>query len=123
MIELNTEQYKVANLIKDRFDEDFDILINLENEEHYLGNMFPDIILLNKVTKTPLFVIEIRKNGRISECMKQWVNSNIPATLYIVVPQKELSNAKSIATVIGLKSRFGWYSIDNEGNISDLIFE
>jgi hypothetical protein len=39
---------------------------------------------------------------------------SIPATLYIVVPVSDLPTAKSIAQVVGLQTRFGTYTINEE---------
>lgn len=124
MIEQSSEQFKVAQKIKDQFQSRFDLLINVDKEEHFIGTMFPDMVFLDKKTKLPLFIVEIKKNGRISACMQQWKSQpKIPATLYVIVPQPELSNAKSIAAVTGLNTRFGYYTLNSTGEVSNVTFE
>ena len=124
MIENSTEQYKVSQKILEMFKDRFDILINIDKEEHFIGTLFPDIVFVDKKTKAPLFIIEIKKNGRISICMNAWKSAPvIPATLYIIVPESELQNAKSIAAVTGVKSRFGYYTLDKNGDVLKVVFE
>jgi len=124
MVENSTEQFKVAQKIKEQFQSRFEVLINLDTEEHFIGTMFPDMVFVDKKTKTPLFIIEIKKNGRIAACMNAWkAATKIPATLYIIVPQLELQNAKSIATVTGVNARFGYYTLDKNGDVLAVTFE
>jgi hypothetical protein len=124
MIEQSSEQFKVATKIKELFQNRFDLLVNVDKEEHFIGTMFPDIVFLDKKTKLPLFIIEIKKNGRIATCMQQWKSQpKIPATLYVIVPQSELQNAKSIAAVTGLNTRFGYYTLTANGDVLNVIFE
>jgi len=126
MIDNSSEQHLVALKIKEQLSHSFDVLINLDKEEHFIGTIFPDIVLVDKKNKTPLFIIEIKKNGRIPACMNLWKSApSIPATLYMIVPKKELDTAKLYSTVTGLKLKFGTYEYDeiNKRIISDVTFE
>jgi len=94
----------------------FTVLSNVGKDEHYIAQLFPDVILIDKTTEKPVFIIEVKKNGNIAQCIQQWkAVPSIPATIYIVVPENDLSNAKAIAQVVGLNTRFGTYSLDEKG--------
>jgi len=104
----------IANANKDTYK----ILSNTGKDDYYVGSMFPDLILVDKTTDKPVFIIEVKKNGNIAQCIQQWkAVSSIPATLYIVVPLTDLPNAKAIAQVVGLNTRFGSYTIDDKNKI------
>jgi hypothetical protein len=93
--------------------QSFEILTNIDGEKNFISGVFPDIILLDKTTKQPVFIIEVKRNGQIQGCLQQWNTiSNLPATLYIVVPESDLSGAKLVATSIGLKAKFGTYKYE-----------
>ncbi|MFN8277898.1 MAG: hypothetical protein U0T84_10455 [Chitinophagales bacterium] len=124
MLAQNSEQHKVAEKIRSMFVNRFDALVNVDKEEHYIGTMFPDMILVDKKTKSPLFIIEIRNNGQIAACMNAWKAAPaISATLYIIVPKEEFEKSKSMATVIGVRSRFGYYIIDKNTGAIEVVFE
>ena len=112
-----TEHDKVVSAIRDGNASRYKVLTNLEKYEHYISQLFPDLILLDRETDKPVFIIEVKRNGNIAQCIQQWKNvPSIPATLYILVPESDLANAKSIAEVVGLKTKFGTYYIDENGN-------
>ena len=90
----------------------YKVLSNLEGENHNVAGLFPDI-LLQDTTGNLIFIIEVKKNGNIAPCIQQWKSvPKMPAFLYIVVPEGDLSNAKSIAQVVGLQPKFGSYTIE-----------
>jgi hypothetical protein len=108
----------------ERNKERFNILNNLEGEKHYIGSIFPDIIFKDKASDTPRFIIEIKKNGGIAQCLQQWKSASvIPAVLYIIVPENELATAKSVAQVVGLQVRFGTYTVNNTTSEVDVKYE
>ena len=108
----------VVNAIIAANKADYTALSNIEKEENYIAQLFPDIILLDKKTEKPVFKIEVKKNGNIAQCIQQWKSvPNIPATLYIIVPLTDLANAKSIAGVVGLNTRFGSYTVDDKQRV------
>jgi N-acetyl-beta-hexosaminidase len=114
MAAINEEQISVINTIKTLFESSFTVLTNVLKDENYIANMFPDVILVDKTSKKPLFIIEVKRNGSIAQTIQQWKTvTSIPATLYIVVPESEYSNAQSIAQVVGLQTRFGTYTVAN----------
>lgn len=114
----------VVAFIRDSQSDRFKVLDNLGKEEHYISQMFPDIILLSKQTNEPAFIIEVKNNGKIAPCIQQWKTiQNIPATLYIIVPEADFETAKSIAQVVGLQARFGRYNIDHESLVVSVKYE
>ena len=123
MENLISEHDKVVAFIRDIQSPHFKVLDNLGGDKNYIAQLFPDIILINKNTEEPAFIIEVKRNGNIAQCIQQW-NSvpSIPATLYIIVPETDLATAKSVAQVVGLQTKFGTYSIDGIGNI-DVKYE
>jgi hypothetical protein len=124
MIEKNTEQHLVSLKIKELFSSRFEIISNVDSEEYFIGTRFPDMLFLDKKTKSPLYIIEIKKNGAISQCVEQWKKqTTVPATLYIIVPQGELEKAKSVAAITGLNARFGYYTVGENSVISNVIFQ
>lgn len=101
---------KVVLKIEELTSGHYNVLSNRMGEKHFIGQIFPDIILSDKVTNKPLFIIEVRNNGNIAQCIQQWkLATSIPATLYIVVPEEELQTAKTVAEVVGLQMKFGFY--------------
>jgi hypothetical protein len=109
----------VVAAIRDANSARFTPLTNVGGEQHFIAQMFPDIILMDKATNRPAFIIEVKKNGSIAQCIQQWKSViSIPATLYIVVPQSDLPTAKSILQVVGLQARVGSYSIDANNHVT-----
>ena len=108
---------KVVRHIRDKNVGRFAVLDNLEGEKNFVGGIFPDLIFQDKKSGTTLFVLEVKRNGGIAQCLQQWKTlSNIPAVLYLIVPEAELVSAKSIAQVVGIHARFGTYKIDDNTN-------
>lgn len=115
MVAVNTESYLVVEHIKALLSDRFKVLCNVGIEQYYIGALFPDVIVMDKATDKILFAIEVKKNGQLSDRILQWKNlPSFPATLYIVVPEAELNNAKGIAAVSGLKAKFGYYTISSD---------
>lgn len=109
-----SEHDLVVKTICDANNLHYKVLCNLDKEEYYIAQMFPDIILLDKAGEKPVFIIEVKKNGNIAKCIQQWKSvPSIPATLYVIVPETEETNARAIADVVGLSFRLGTYAINN----------
>ncbi len=109
----NNEHDDVVRYLCETNNTRYKALNNLEGEKHNISGLFPDIIIQD-ANNNLLFIIEVKKNGNIAQCIQQWKNvPEIPAFLYIVVPEGDLSNAKSIAQVVGLQAKFGSYKIEN----------
>jgi hypothetical protein len=110
------EHDAVVRTLCDSNNARFKVLCNVEQESYHIAGLFPDIILQDKNSDSALFIIEVRKNGGIATCLQQWKNiPKIPAVLYIVVPENDLSNTRAIAQVIGIQVKFGSYKIESNG--------
>ena len=118
-----TEHNDVVSRIITLQEPTFEVLANIDGEKNFISGIFPDIILLDKKSKQPVFIIEVRRNGQIQSCIQQWYTiSNLPATLYIVVPENDLSRAKLVATSMGLSAKFGTYKYENN-TVTSIHFE
>jgi hypothetical protein len=96
----------------------YTVLTNLDGEQHHVAGLFPDLLLKDSADNL-IFIIEVKRNGGISQCLQQWKNvQKLPAVLYIMVPEEDLNNAKQIAQVVGLPVKFGSYKIDSSGGVS-----
>ncbi|TAL62568.1 MAG: hypothetical protein EPN85_02425 [Bacteroidetes bacterium] len=117
MDSIKAEHDKIVKNLVDKFSAKYNVLSNLDKEQNFIANIFPDLILSDKATNRIMYIIEVKRNGGIANCIQQWKNMKaIPATLYMIVPDSDLANAKSIAQVIGLQIRFGSYSFDGSDN-------
>lgn len=113
-----SEHDKVTNYLAKYFEPVYTVLSNVESPKHYISSIFPDLILQDKTDKKIQFIIEVRKNGGIAQCMQAWKSiPSVPSTLYIVVPKDTLSESKKVAEIIGLSARFGWYEISKDDEI------
>jgi hypothetical protein len=119
------EHDKVVHFISEHQKDRFEVLTNFNGEQNFIGNMYPDIILVDSISKQPVFVIEVKRNGEIARCIQQWQSfSRLPATLYIVVPESDLSTAKLVAATHGVNAKFGYYTYDpNTQNVLNLTYE
>lgn len=123
MTEIFKEEHdKVVRYIITKNAPRYTVLDNLEGEKNFVSGIFPDLIMQDKLGNT-LFIIEVKRNGGIAQCLQQWKTvASIPAVLYLIVPEAELTNAKSVAQAVGLSVRFGSYKI-NEANEVTVKYE
>lgn len=95
----------------------YEVLVNSdadENNKTYVGaGLVPDLILIDRVNQKPAFIIEVRKNGNIGICLDQWKTLSSALPLYLIVPSKDLSTAKSLAIIKNVKTKFGTYKIED----------
>lgn len=116
---MSTEVSETARVIADLvklYSQRYIVLANIEKDEHFIAGAFPSVILLDKETKKPQFILEVKRNGSIAQCIQQWkTQTTIPANLFIIVPESDLPNAQSVAQVVGLRNRFGIYWFDEKG--------
>jgi hypothetical protein len=88
----------------------YNILSNLEKAQHQIGSFFPDLILLNKETNRPQFIVEITRNGNIARCLQRWKSvTDLPALLYLIVPESDRANARDISNALGIPIGLGFY--------------
>lgn len=120
MDSVKAEHDSVVKHLAERFGSKYNVLSNLEKEQHFVAGIFPDLILMDKATNKPMFIIEVKRNGGIATCLHQWKNvkGGVPATLYIVLPETDLKNAQEVSRVIGMLPRFGTYKTDSTGIVT-----
>src|SRR6218665_1786397 len=90
MIETNiaSESYLVVQQIEKILSDRFKILCNVDTPQYYIGGLFPDVMVREKVTNKIWLAIEGKKRGKLPQGIWQRKNlSSLPATLYIVVPK------------------------------------
>jgi hypothetical protein len=119
---LKQEHDSVVKYIENIQKVAFDVLTNIDSPQYNIGGILPDMILIDKNTKLPAFIIEVKRNGDISKCILLWKTIPQQITLYIIVPTSDLVQAKSFAIVNGLKVRFGNYDYA-DGNVINVNFE
>lgn len=111
---IKEEHDEIVRYIREKNATRFTVLDNLKEEKNFVAGLFPDLIFQDKLGNTS-FILEVKRNGGIAQCLQQWKTvANIPAVLYLIVPEAELSGAKSIAQVVGVPVRFGSYKINPE---------
>ena len=117
MNDFQKEHDLVVKAIELNNSEKFDVLTNVGTEKYFIGSVFPDIIINEKGTGKTIFIIEVKRNGGIADCIQKWKNQAfIPGQLFLVVPDggSDLANAKKIAEIVSLPLRFGTYKIIGE---------
>ncbi len=120
---------KVIQLALERLDKsNHDVYINPGNEHNvWIGDNYPDIVLVKKGTKTVEFIIEVETNDSINiiEATNQWKKyaTEIKASFYILVPFSKKNLAISLCKQVGITARFGTYKIDLFGNITNINYE
>lgn len=115
---------EVANVLNQK---DFDIYTNPGQEKNAgIGDNFPDVIMVEKGTKTVRFILEIETEESITqnEANSQWkkYSNEINATLYLVIPKQFLKKASSLCQQNVINVRFITYSI-NTNNVIEFNFD
>lgn len=92
-----------------------------------IGDNYPDIIITKKGDRTVKFIIEVETNEsvNISEATNQWKKyaTEIKSSFYILVPFVKKNLAISLCKQIGISARFGTYTVDQFGNITNIKYE
>lgn len=109
------EEYKiVGEYVKHTFDNAFDVSLNdPNNPTHFVGDaIFPDVILRDKDSNEVRFVIEVKKNGDFANSLNDIkALAELPFTIYVIVPLKDIQNARRIAELSRLSIKLGFYEI------------
>ena len=92
-----------------------------------IGDNYPDIVLTRKGELTVQFIIEVETADSITqaEASQQWRKyaTEIKASFYILVPLHSKQLAVTLCKQIGISARFGTYSLDHYGNVTDVRYE
>lgn len=91
-------------------------------ERNYLvGNLYPDILMINKETENVDFIVEIviGKKYDSKAILEKWKPlSELGSVFYLLVPNNEKSKIEKTLIENNLKIRVGTYEIkNNEANI------
>jgi hypothetical protein len=91
-------------------------------ERNYLvGNLYPDVLMINKETENVDFIVEIviGKKYDSKTILEKWKPlSEIGSVFYLLVPNNEKSKIEKTLIENNLKIRVGTYEIkNNEANI------
>lgn len=88
----------------------------LSERMYAVDNLYPDIILTKKGTKTIDFIIEIVVNRFITKdsLLKKWLPlSKKGPTYYMVVPKNKLNQVRNWCDAQKMQVRYGTYEIKN----------
>lgn len=105
----------------------YDIYTNPGSQKNNgIGQNYPDIILTRKGDLTVQFIIEVETADSINAVeAQQWKKyaTEINASFYILVPIHAKQLAVLLCKQIGISARFGTYSLDHYGNVTDVRYE
>ncbi|MDH7912592.1 hypothetical protein [Winogradskyella sp. SYSU M77433] len=106
---------------------DYDIYTNPSSQKNAgIGDLYPDIVMTVKGKTTVKFIIEVETADSINlyEATNQWKKyaTNIQASFYILVPLNLKVKADQLCKQVGISVRFGTYSVDYAGNVTNISF-
>lgn len=92
-----------------------------------VGDNYPDIIITRKGDRTIQFIIEVEtsESVNITEASTQWKKyaKDIRTSFYLLVPFAQKNLAITLCKQIGIAVRFGTYTVDPFGNITNINYE
>ena len=86
-----------------------------QQQNAYIGNSYPDIILANRATGIIEFIIEVETRDSITahEAISQWrTYMGLPGTFYLMVPFDMRAQASFLCGQYGILAKFATYQID-----------
>lgn len=106
----------------------YDIYINPGSQKNNgIGDNYPDIILTKRGDRNVQFIIEVETSDSINltEATQQWKKyaNEIKASFYILVPFHAKQQAVTLCKQIGISARFGTYTLDGFGNVSNVHYD
>ncbi len=105
-----------------------DVFINPGIEHNaWIGNNYPDIILVKKDSTTVEFIIEVETADSVNivEASNQWKKyaTEIKASFYLLVPLAQKNAAINLCKQVGISARFGTYQTDIWDNVISVNYE
>lgn len=102
----------IARIQKDLSDR-FRVFDNTGTDKKIVGGEFPDVVILQKEpppNNNILFVMKLDDGENFVNSLSEWKGlASTTSTLYIVLPQNRLDDAKKLAAQAGLgKAKFAW---------------
>ena len=120
---------RVIQVAFDRLDKtNHDVYINPGSKKNiWIGNNYPDIVMVKKGTTTVDFIIEVETSDSINlvEATNQWKKyaKEIKASFYLLVPFNQKNLAIKLCKQVGISARFGTYQTDVFGNVTNINYE
>ncbi len=120
---------KVIQVAADQLDKtNHDVYLNPDGLHNaWIGDNYPDLILTEKGSMTPKFIIEVETIDTVNiiEATNQWKKyaTEIKASFYLLVPLSRKIEAINLCKQIGISARFGTYQTDNFGNVTNISYE
>lgn len=121
--EIRTE---VIVAIKAKYGTRFRVFDNTGEDKEIIAGQFPDVIF--KQQEPPpnnniLFVMRVETGTNLVDSVSVWqALGSAPSVFYIVVPTDKIDEAKKLASVAGVRSRFARYEIE-ENKIKNIYYE
>lgn len=105
-----------------------DVYINPGSQKNvWIGNNYPDIVMVKKGTTTVDFIIEVETSDSINlvEATNQWKKyaTEIRASFYLLVPFNQKNHAINLCKQVGISARFGTYQTDAFGSVISISYE
>jgi hypothetical protein len=119
---------RVIQAAVNRLDKvNYDVYSNPGSQKNTsVGDNYPDIIITKKGDRTVQFIIEVEtsESVNINEAHSQWKKyaSEIRTSFYILVPLAQKNWAITLCKQIGISVRFGTYTVDPLGNITNIKY-
>lgn len=117
---------KIIASIKGKYEGRFRVFDNTGEDKEVVVGQFPDVIF--KQQEPPpnnniLFVMKIEMDGDLVNSVPVWqALGSATSVLYIVVPKNKIDDAKKLASVAGVRSRFAWYELEGE-EVKQIYYE
>lgn len=117
---------KVIAAIKEKYENRFRVFDNTGEDKEVIVGQFPDVIF--KQQEPPpnnniLFVMKVETSDELVNSVPVWqALGSASSVLYIVVPKSKIDEAKKLASVAGVRTRFAWYEIEGE-EVKQIYYE
>ena len=111
---MTDEKAKVIEEIKYQFGDKYSILDNTEEPQYFVGDVFPDLIVVKDMEMSnPQCILEIKSGLEIVECAKKWQSKmkELSTILYFVVPENEMRAAVSIIDLAEIDVKLATYEV------------
>lgn len=116
----------VIKNIKQQYKDRFRVFDNTGDDKKVIAGQFPDVLFMQKEpppNTNILFVLKVETGENLLDKIAEWkALGSTPSVLYIVIPKDKLDDAKKIASLTGVRTRFAWYELD-EDKIKEIRYE
>jgi hypothetical protein len=117
---------KLITSIKQRNESRFRVFDNTGEDKEVIAGQFPDVIFKQKEpppNNNILFVMKIETSGDLVNSVPLWqALGSVSSVFYIVVPKDKIDEAKKLASIAGVRTRFAWYELEG-GEVKQVHYE